>query len=227
MKCDLLRLMLLRSILWVLFLPIFVQGKKIADKAPKIEVKKDEITQIEFTENIEKVIVGNGIDVEYTGRSAFIRPGREGRVFFLTRTYSIPIEFYFSEFSPAKYEIYPPEEGFEERKTEKQAIPVYEEISAILSHMYNKKLLPGYNRIMTESVSYKTAKVKSALIGDKYTCLEIPFRAKHEERDFYTPGTVAVAISPDLYDTLKSTAYVILEYNPKGLIEEIKDKEKE
>ena len=225
MKCVLPRRSLPRIILLALALPIFVQAKKIADKAPQIEVKRDEITQIEFTENIEKVIVGNGIDVEYTGRAAFIRPEREGRVFFLTRTYSIPVEFYFSAVAPAKYEIYPPEEGFEERQKEKQTIPVYEEISAILSHVYSNKLLPGYNRIKTENVSYKTAKVNSALIGDKYTCLEIPLKAKHKERDLYTPGTVAIAISPDIYDTLLSTAYVILEYNPKGLIEEIKEKE--
>ncbi len=213
------------NVLLALLLPICVRSEKIANRSPHIKVKKDEITQIEFTESIEKVIVGNGIDVEYTGRAAFIRPEREGRVFFLTRTYSIPIEFYFSEMAPAKYEIYPPDEGFAERETQRKSIPVYKEISSILAHMYNNKLIPGYNRIKTEKVYYKSAKVKSALIGDRYTCLEIPLNTKHEERDLYTPGTVAVAISPSLWDTLSSTAYVILEYNPKGLIEEIKENE--
>jgi len=213
------------NVLLALLLPICVRSEKIANRSPHIKVKRDEITQIEFTESIEKVIVGNGIDVEYTGRAAFIRPEREGRVFFLTRTYSIPVEFSFSEIAPAKYEIYPPDEGFAEREPQRMSIPVYKEISSILAHMYNNKLIPGFNRIKTEKVYYKTAKVKSALIGNRYTCLEIPLKTKHEERDLYTPGTVAIAISPSLWDTLSSTAYVILEYNPKGLIEEIKENE--
>jgi hypothetical protein len=64
----------------------------------------------------------------------------------------------------------------------------------------------------------------TAYIGNKYTCLVVPLRDKKEktdlaERDFYTPGTVAISINERMG---VKTVYIILVYNPDQLLEEIK-----
>lgn len=209
-----------------LFLPILSWAKKIADRSPVIEVCPGDITQIDFTEEIEECVFDVSVaEVQYIGSSAFIKPFKEGRVFFLLKSNNVPVEFVFSKTgAPARYEIFPPDQGFYPRIQEQDAVPLYGEIAEILSCAYNNTMIPGYKKIEPEDTEYKGEKVQTAYIGNKYTCLVVPIRGKKEktdlaEREFYTPGTVAISINERMG---VKTVYIILVYNPDQLLEEIK-----